>query len=248
MTDIEWTDESWNPIAGCTPVSPGCTNCYAARHAVRLEKNPIRGCRKYIGTVARTPTGRPYYIGVLNVDEEVLDKPLHWRKPRKVFVNSMSDLFHENLPVAVIQRVFDVMGRCPKHTFQVLTKRPERALELSGSLPWPENIWMGTSVEQQGYVGRVADLVKIPAKVRFISAEPLLGALALPLDGIDWLIAGGESGPRARPTNAEWVRALRDDCVRQRVAFFFKQWGGVSKKKNGRQLDGRIWEEYPAAA
>lgn len=243
---IEWTQATWNPVAGCTPVSPGCLNCYAARMALRLERMPNGTGRKYAGTAGRARDGRPVFTGRVNLDEESLDVPRHWRLPRIIFVNSMSDLFHEHVPLSYIQRVFAVMNECPQHTFQVLTKRPERTAELAAHVNWTPNIWMGTSVESAKYVHRVRTLRNVPARVRFLSCEPLLGPLGrVPLEGIHWVIAGGESGPGARPMAEAWVLALRDRCVVRGVAFFFKQWGGVRKHQTGRTLRGREWNELP---
>jgi protein gp37 len=228
---IEWTDATWNPVTGCTKVSPGCKNCYAERMARRLRA-----------------MGVPQYRNGfrLTLHENALTIPLRWRKPRMVFVNSMSDLFHEDIPFDFIQRAFGVMQAARQHTFQVLTKRPEIALEHADGLPWPENVWLGTSVENADYVHRVRTLRQIPARTRFLSLEPLLGPIPrLPLQGIDWVIVGGESGPRARPMDRAWVTQLRDLCQRARVPFFFKQWGGVNKKRAGRLLDGRTWDEVP---
>lgn len=245
-SSIEWTDATWNPVAGCTPVSPGCLNCYAARMALRLQHMPNGTGHKYAGTAKRTASGRPYFVGKVTLDEESLDIPLHWRLPRIIFVNSMSDLFHEKVPFEYVRRVFDVMERCPQHTFQVLTKRPERAAEFAPRLPWPRNVWMGTSVESAEYIERVRLLRKIKASVRFLSCEPLLGPLArLPLEGIHWVIVGGESGPKSRPMREEWVVQIKDQCEAKGVAFFFKQWGGVQKKRTGRELDGRTWDGMP---
>ena len=242
---IEWTEATWNPVAGCTPVSPGCLNCYAARMAIRLQSMDIVGCGKYAGT-AKTHNGRPVFTGRINTDESALDLPRRWRRPRLIFVNSMSDLFHPGVPAEFIKKVFAVMAACPHHTFQVLTKRPERTLELAAELPWPANVWMGTSVENAMYVHRIHTLRKVPAKVRFLSCEPLIGALKrLPLDGVHWVIAGGESGPGAREMKSEWVEQIRDQCTSADVAFFFKQWGGVRKSESGRILAGRTWDELP---
>lgn len=248
---IEWTEATWNPVAGCTPVSPGCLNCYAARMALRLEKIEEAmgvtdtGCAKYAGT-AKKHNGRPVFTGRINLDPDALDLPRRWRKPKLIFVNSMSDLFHEGVPTEFVHRVFNVMNECPQHTFQVLTKRPERVLEMHESLPWANNIWMGTSVENAIYVHRIHTLRKVRAKVRFLSCEPLLGPLnRLPLEGIHWVIVGGESGPGARPMEATWVERIRDQCVEKGVAFFFKQWGGVQKKRTGRRLGRRTWDEMP---
>lgn len=243
---IEWTDATWNPVAGCTPVSPGCLNCYAARMALRLEHMPNGTGQKYAGTARRARDGRPVFSGRINLDEESLDLPRSWRLPRIIFVNSMSDLFHEAVPVEYIRRVFRVMNECPRHTFQVLTKRPERALDLAGEFDWSPNIWMGTSVELAKYYGRIGALRRIPARVRFLSCEPLLGPLAgLPLRGVHWVIVGGESGPGARAMESGWVRDIRAQCNQSAVPFFFKQWRGVRKHESGRVLDKRTWDEMP---
>lgn len=229
---IEWTHSTWNPVRGCTKVSPGCKNCYAETFAERW-----RGIK-----------GHPYEQGFdLKLVPDKLDAPLHWKKPRTIFVNSMSDLFHEAIPLDYIQRVFDVLERAHWHNFQILTKRSERLVELASGLPWPQNVWQGVSVESQSYVYRVRDLCKVPAAVRFLSLEPLLSAIpALPLDGVDWVIVGGESGRRCRPMKAQWARDIRDQCVRKKVPFFFKQWGGTRPKAKGRLLDDRTWDEMPA--
>lgn len=245
---IEWTQATWNPVAGCTPVSPGCLNCYAARMALRLEcAGEATGCTKYRGTAKRTRDGRPVFSGRINIDRGSLDLPHRWRKSKLIFVNSMSDLFHRDVPEAFIAEVFDVMQECPQHQFQVLTKRPERAAELSSRLPWPTNVWMGTSVENALYTHRIKTLRTIPAHIRFLSCEPLLGPIPkLPLEGIHWVIVGGESGPGARPMEASWVEQIRDRCQTEAVPFFFKQWGGVQKSKTGRVLGRRTWDEMPS--
>ncbi len=243
---IEWTETTWNPVAGCTPVSPGCLNCYAARMALRLERMGRGRCRKYEGTAKRAKDGRPVFSGVVNTDESAIDLPRSWKLGRIIFVNSMSDLFHEAVPDEFIHRVFDVMADCPQHTFQVLTKRPDRCLAMSKDLPWPDHVWMGTSVETKTYYGRIRLLAKTDAKVKFLSCEPLLGPLPrMPLKGIDWVIVGGESGPGARPMQGSWALQIKQQCEAKDVAFFFKQWGGVNKKKTGRELDGRTWDEMP---
>jgi protein gp37 len=242
---IEWTEATWNPVAGCTPVSPGCLNCYAARMALRLERINEGGCAKYVGT-AKRHNGRPVFTGRINLDEDVLDLPRRWRKPKLIFVNSMSDLFHEGVPLEFVQRVFAVMKECPQHQFQVLTKRPERTLAVAHELEWPGNVWMGTSVENAMYVHRVHALRRIPARIRFLSCEPLIGPLRrLPLEGIHWVIVGGESGPGSRAMDPEWVRNIRDQCVGRGSKFFFKQWGGVRKAETGRALDGVTWNQLP---
>lgn len=245
-SSIEWTDATWNPVAGCTPVSPGCLNCYAARMALRLERMGGEVAEKYAGTAKRARDGRPVFSGRINLDPDSLEIPTRWRKPRRIFVNSMSDLFHDAVPLEFIQKVFAVMERCPWHQFQVLTKRPERAVEVAAELPWPSNVWVGTSVENALYTHRAETLRKVPAHVRFLSVEPLLGRIRrLPLEGIHWVIVGGESGPGARPIDPEWVTEIRDRCIRFGVAFFFKQWGGAQKCRTGRELDGRTWDQMP---
>ena len=228
---IEWTQATWNPVTGCTKVSPGCKHCYAERMAKRLQA-----------------MGVPQYRNAfrLTLQPKALDLPLRWRKPRLVFVNSMSDLFHERVPLTFIQEVFAVMTAASQHTFQVLTKRPEVALALRDDLPWPTNVWLGTSVESALYMHRIHTLRKIPAKIRFLSLEPLLGPISdLPLDGIHWVIVGGESGPGARPMEKRWVTQIREQCRSTGIPFFFKQWGGVNKKRTGRVLDRRTWDDMP---
>jgi protein gp37 len=231
---IEWTEATWNPVTGCHQVSPGCAHCYAKTFAERWRGIP----------------GHPYEQGFdLRLWPQRLEQPLRWRRPRTIFVNSMSDLFHEDIPDLFVEQVFDVMERADWHTFQILTKRHERLARLAPTLAWPSNVWMGVSIENRRFVHRADHLREVPAAVRFVSAEPLLGPLeGLDLTDIDWLIAGGESGPRHRPVRAEWVRELRDRCVAEGVAFFFKQWGGVRSKTGGRLLDGRTWDETPARA
>ena len=230
---IEWTEATWNPVTGCHQVSPGCAHCYAKTFAERWRGIP----------------GHHYEQGFdLRLWPERLEQPLRWRRPRVIFVNSMSDLFHEGIPFAYVERVFEVMVAAQQHTFQILTKRHERLSELAPDLPWPDNVWMGVSIENRRFVHRADYLREVPAAVRFVSAEPLLGQLeGLDLDGIDWLIAGGESGPRHRPLHASWARDLRDRCLAEDVAFFFKQWGGRSPKAGGRELDGRTWDALPKA-
>lgn len=228
---IEWTDATWNPVRGCQKISPGCKHCYAEVFAERWRGIP----------------GHPYGQGFdLRLVPEKMREPERWRKPRRIFVNSMSDLFHDAVPLEFIQKVFAVMERCPWHQFQVLTKRPERAVEVAAELPWPSNVWVGTSVENALYTHRAETLRKVPAHVRFLSVEPLLGRIRrLPLEGIHWVIVGGESGPGARPIDPEWVTEIRDRCIRFGVAFFFKQWGGAQKCRTGRELDGRTWDQMP---
>lgn len=229
---IEWTEATWNPVTGCTKVSPGCKHCYAERMAHRLQA-----------------MGQPNYRHgfELTLQPQMLEAPLQWRSPQTIFVNSMSDLFHGEVPELFIQRVFDVMRRAHWHRFQVLTKRADRLVELAPSIDWPRNVWMGVSVESSAYVHRIDALRRTPAATKFLSLEPLLGPLPdLDLGGIDWVIVGGESGPRARPMAEAWVEDLRDQCRRARVPFFFKQWGGRNKKRAGRELGGRTWDETPA--
>ncbi|MCK1698780.1 phage Gp37/Gp68 family protein [Bradyrhizobium sp. 144] len=239
---IEWTEATWNPVGGCSIVSPGCTNCYAMRLARRLE---AMGQAKYAGTT-RVSGGRAKWNGKIVLDEAALEIPLKWRHPKIIFVNSMSDLFHEKIALDYIERVFGVMHQARRHTFQVLTKRAKRLADVAHRLPWPDNVWMGVSVESEEYVDRIDYLRSTPAFIKFLSLEPLLGPLDnLKLSGIDWAIAGGESGPAARPMNPDWVRSIRDQCVANGTAFHFKQWGGVQKKQTGRMLDGRTWDELP---
>jgi protein gp37 len=231
LSQIEWTDTTWNPVTGCTKVSPGCKFCYAERMARRLH---AMGQHRY----------RNRFRTTLQLD--LVEAPLSWSTPRIVFVNSMSDLFHADVPSHFIEAVFDTIKRADQHVFQVLTKRSERVREMARDLPWPENLWMGVSVESQDYLYRVRDLQHVPAKTRFLSVEPLLGPLRrLPLSRIGWVIVGGESGPGARTMDPNWARAIRDRCKDRGVPFFFKQWGGVRKKETGRTLDGRTWDELP---
>ena len=228
---IEWTEATWNPVTGCDQVSPGCAHCYAKTFAERFQGVP----------------GHPYEQGFgLRLWPERLEQPLRWKRPRMIFVNSMSDLFHEQISDEYIREVFSVMAAAHWHTFQVLTKRDERLTQLAPELDWPDNVWMGVSIENRRFVGRADSLRQVDCAVRFISAEPLLGSLEnLDLDAIDWLIAGGESGHRHRPVKLEWIRHLRDKAVAEDVAFFFKQWGGRHPKTGGRLLDGRTWDEMP---
>jgi protein gp37 len=228
---IEWTESTWNPLTGCTKISPGCKHCYAERMAKRLQA-----------------MGQPNYVNgfKLTMHEHVLEKPLEWKTPQVIFVNSMSDLFHKDVPLEFIQRVFDTMKRAHWHQFQVLTKRSERLAELNPFLEWTDNIWMGVSVENEKYTFRIDDLRKTGAKIKFLSVEPLIGPISkMNLKGINWVIVGGESGPGARPLEREWVVRIRDQCLKAKVPFFFKQWGGVQKKKTGRLLDGRTWDQMP---
>lgn len=234
---IEWTETTWNPTTGCNRVSAGCDHCYAATLAARLKR---------MGNPRYQVDGDDGAGFGLTLHRDLLDLPLHWRQPRRVFVNSMSDLFHPDVPLGFIRSVYDVMESVPRHTFQVLTKRPGRAAFLARHLPWPDNVWIGTSVESAEVLFRVDRLRRIPAAVRFLSCEPLLGPLKqLDLDGVGWVIAGGESGPGFRPVDAEWVRMVRDRCLEQGVPFFFKQWGGRTPKAGGRELDGRVWDQMP---
>ncbi len=250
-SNIEWTESTWNPVVGCTRVSEGCRNCYAERMAKRLAAMAEADRR-----VGRKVGRKANYEAVVDehgrwnnqvyLDHDAVDDPLSWRLPRVIFVNSMSDLFHKAVPNHFIKRVFDVMNRCPQHTFQVLTKRPERTAELADQLIWSPNIWMGTSVEDSSVVHRVHALKKVPAKVRFLSVEPLLGPVPqLPVKGIQWVIVGGESGPGARLMRREWVLQIRDRCEKYDVPFFFKQWGGVNKKLAGRELEGQYYDGMP---
>ena len=237
-SSIEWTEATWNPVTGCTKVSPGCAHCYAETFAERFRGVP----------------GHPYENGFdLQLRPERLELPLTWKRPRKIFVNSMSDLFHPEVPESYIRGVFETMRRASWHEFQVLTKRPERALELAETLHWPNNIWMGTSVENQRWTTRVDALRKIPAYVRFLSCEPLLGPLDLDLTDIHWVIVGGESGPKARPMKEAWADSIRQQCDAAGAAFFFKQWGAyncegkrVGKGRSGRELGGRTWNADPS--
>jgi protein gp37 len=231
---IEWTEATWNPVTGCSKVSPGCAHCYAERMARRLQG-----------------MGMPKYAQGFNVavHEAALGLPLNWRRPREVFVNSMGDLFHEQVPLDFVLRVFAVMHRASQHRYQLLTKRAERLAELDSVLPWAPNIWMGVTVESDAYVNRVDSLRHTGAAVKFLSMEPLLGPVPhLDITGIDWVIVGGESGPRARPMQPSWAAAIRDSCLEARVPFYFKQWGGWNKKRTGRELEGRIWDQRPEAA
>ena len=231
MSKIEWTDKTWNPVTGCTKLSVGCDNCYAERMAYRLKS-----------------MGQPRYRYGFSVrtHEDVLRAPYRWKKSRRVFVCSMADLFHVDVSLRFIQSVFEAMHRNPAHTFQVLTKRSGRMLDLSKSLPWPANIWTGVSVENENFLCRARHLLRVPAETRFLSLEPLLGPLPnLDVGPFDWVIAGGESGPGARPVDPDWVREIRDKCIASDVPFFFKQWGGTNKKKTGRVLDGVEWSQFP---
>ncbi|HEY4940896.1 MAG TPA: DUF5131 family protein [Rhizomicrobium sp.] len=246
LSDIEWTDATWNPVSGCRVLSPGCTNCYAMRMAARLQ---AMGHPAYEG-VTRKSGGRPKWTGRLHFNESALTAPLKWRKPRRIFVNSMSDLFQDSVPAAFIERVWAVMAQAKQHTFQILTKRPENMLRIAvdSALPVLPNVWLGTSVESAQFTSRIDDLRHVPAHVRFISFEPLIGAIGkVDMTGIHWAIVGGESGPRSRPMDAKWVEEIHTQCRKQKVAFFFKQWGGVNKKVTGREFRRRTWDEYPKA-
>jgi len=233
-SSIEWTESTWNPVTGCTKISAGCDHCYAERMARRLHAMGY-------------PTYRNGFR--LTVHEHLLEVPLRWKQPRIIFVNSMSDLFHREVPTEFIRDVFRVMREASWHKFQVLTKRSARLAELGAKLEWPENVWAGVTVENDECRFRMEHLKQVPAQVKFVSLEPLLTSLPdLDLDGIDWVIVGGESGPGARPMRMEWVTDIRDQCLAAGVPFFFKQWGGVAKKRAGRKLDGRTWDELPALA
>ena len=230
-TAIEWTQSTWNPVTGCSKVSPGCKHCYAERMAKRLQA-----------------MGQPNYLGGFQValHSEMLEQPLSWKKAQTIFVNSMSDLFHEDVPLSFLTRAFDVMARASWHTFQILTKRADRLEEVAPTLHWPRNVWMGVSVESPKYLHRLDRLRQVPAAVRFVSFEPLLEALgAVDLRGVDWAIVGGESGPGARQIERDWIVDIRRQCRAARVPFFFKQWGGTNKKRAGRVLDGRTWDGLP---
>ena len=229
---IEWTEATWNPVTGCDKVSPGCAHCYAERMARRLQA-----------------MGQPNYSNGFDVTLQpaMLELPIRWKKPKRIFVNSMSDLFHPAVPLEFIQMVFAVMSIAHWHEYQILTKRAERLLQVDPALTWPDHVWMGVSVENHRFLNRIDHLRSTRAKVRFLSLEPLLGPMPrLNLSGIHWVIVGGESGPRARPMPEEWVASIRDQCIASGVPFFFKQWGGVFKSRTGRQLEGRTWDEMPA--
>jgi protein gp37 len=242
-SSIEWTDWTWNPVAGCTVITAGCTNCYAMRMAARLA---AMGREKYKG-LTRKSGRRHVWTGTIRCDEQALEAPRMWRKPRRIFVNSMSDLFHENVPVSFIQKVWSVMQETPRHTYQILTKRPERMVKATRNLPILPNVWLGTSVEDDRVLQRIDALRQTPAAIRFISFEPLIGSVAsADLSGIHWAIVGGESGPRARPMDAEWVNEIEAICRSAGTAFFFKQWGGANKKRAGRLFRGMTVDEMPA--
>ena len=231
MSKIEWTDQTWNPITGCDKVSPGCDHCYAERMAKRLKAMGVKS----------------YKDGFkLTLQPQILEKPLKWKKPKMIFVNSMSDLFHKEIPLPYLLDVFDIMGQCPQHIFQILTKRSKHLKKINWQLSWHDNVWMGVSVESKEYKFRIRDLQATDAKLKFLSCEPLLGHLGtLDLTGIDWVIVGGESGPGARPMDKIWVYDIMWQCQKAGVPFFFKQWGGVNKKKAGRILDGRTYDGIP---
>ena len=232
-TTIEWTEATWNPVTGCSKISPGCQNCYAERMAKRLQA-----------------MGQPNYRDgfAVRVHERMLEVPIKWAKPRMVFVNSMGDLFHEEVPLAFIQRVFEVIERTPRHTYQLLTKRADRLADIAPLLPWHRNVWIGVTVEDNERLSRVTKLRQVPSIVKFLSIEPLLGPLPdLDLGRIDWVIVGGESGPGARPMHRDWALEIRDACIDNAVPFFFKQWGGVRKKAAGRKIEDRIWNQMPHA-
>ncbi|MCC6346691.1 MAG: phage Gp37/Gp68 family protein [Nitrospirales bacterium] len=234
ISKIEWTQVTWNPVTGCTKVSEGCSNCYAERMALRLK---AMGSKRY---------QHGFY---LTLHHDLVTLPLRWKKPRVIFVNSMSDLFHEDIPLPFIREVFETMKKAHWHVFQIITKRAERLADLSNKISWPSNVWIGVTVESHKYLYRIDDLRKVPALVRFVSIEPLLSDLQdFSLEGIDWIIVGGESGPQSRVMDAAWARNIREQCIRADVPFFFKQWGGFKKSKNGRMLDGCIWNEMPLKA
>lgn len=228
---IEWTDATWNPVTGCSFISEGCTNCYAKRMAGRLQ---AMGVKRYSNGFRVT------------IHPDLLDAPLGWKDSRLIFVNSMSDLFHEEVPFEFISDVFSTIRLAHRHIFQVLTKRADRLAETASKLEWPDNLWAGVTVESQLHASRIESLRSVPAQVRFVSFEPLLGPIkGIDMSPVDWAIVGGESGPHARPMEVDWARSIRDMCLEQRIPFFFKQWGGPRKKTRGRILDGRIWDQYP---
>ncbi len=230
-TAIEWTESTWNPVTGCSKISTGCKNCYAERMALRLQA-----------------MGQPNYRNGFDVTvhKHMLKLPLKWRNPRKIFVNSMGDMFHDKVPDGFVVECFRVMAKAAQHQFQLLTKRSLRLCQMADGLPWPQNLWMGVTVETADYLERIDHLRRTPATVKFLSLEPLLGPIAdINLEGIDWVIVGGESGPGARPMDPKWAIDIRDQCLATDVPFFFKQWGGVNKKRNGRLLQGKLWDSYP---
>ena len=231
LSGIEWTEATWNPLTGCNKVSPGCKNCYAEKLSYRLQKMGQHNYRNGFQ---------------LTLHHHAVDIPLKWKKPKLIFVNSMSDLFHKEVPVSFVKKIFEVMNRCPQHHFQILTKRAERLEEIAPQLKWTKNIWMGVSVENKNYMFRIQHLVRTPAYIKFLSLEPLLGPLLnLQLKGVDWVIVGGESGPKARAIKEEWVEQIHHQCIQAKTAFFFKQWGGVRKHKTGRTFKGTTWDEMP---
>ena len=243
-TSIEWTDATWNPVAGCTIITAGCTNCYAMRMAARLD---AMGVEKYSG-LTRKSGGRSVWTGRIRVDESALGAPTQWKRPRMIFVNSMSDLFHEDVPADFIKRVWDVMASTPRHTFQILTKRPERMSDVLREPQFPvlPNVWLGTSVENAAVVSRLDHLRRTPSAIRFVSFEPLIGPVSgADLTDIHWAIVGGESGPKARPMQEAWLDDIHRMCRRAGAAFFFKQWGGRNKKVTGRSYRGQTWDELP---
>lgn len=243
-TRIEWTDATWNPVAGCSIESAGCSHCYAMRMAARLE---AMGLEKYKG-LTRKSGGSAKWTGAIRLDEAALSIPERWRKARRIFVNSMSDLFHPDVPADFVARVWGVMERTPRHTYQILTKRPDRMAHAVSHLPPLANIWLGTSVEDAAVAHRLDSLRSVSAAIRFVSFEPLIGPVGpVDLTGIDWAIVGGESGPRARPVQPGWVDEIFDRCLSSRTTFFFKQWGGPNKKATGRAYRDRIWDDLPAA-
>ena len=239
-TSIEWTEVTWNPTTGCDRISAGCDNCYALALAKRLRA---------MGAVKYQNDGDPRTSGpgfAVTVHQHVLLEPYSWKAPRTVFVNSMSDLFHAKVPISFVKDVFDVIAETPQHTYQILTKRSMRMRKMADKLIWPKNLWMGVSVEDSRVFSRIDDLREVPSAVRFLSCEPLLGPLGgINLEGISWVIAGGESGPKYRPVDVNWIREIRDTCVEESVPFFFKQWGGRTPKALGRELDGRAWDQMP---
>lgn len=245
LSDIEWTDATWNPVSGCTIISPGCTNCYAMRMAARLQAMGHASYRD----VTRKSGKRHVWTGKVILNERVLDAPKTWRRPRLIFVNSMSDLFQDGVPTEFIQRVWDTMAATPQHIYQILTKRPDNmreVLDLDGFQKL-ENVWLGTSVENNEYLDRIEMLKHVNGVVKFISFEPLIGSVGKPdLSGIDWAIVGGESGPASRPIREEWVDEIKEACDAAKVAFFFKQWGGVQKKRTGRTYKDQTWDHMPA--
>lgn len=244
LSDIEWTDATWNPVSGCTIISPGCTNCYAMRMAGRLQ---AMGHGSYRGTTRKSGR-RQVWTGKIILNERVVEAPISWRKPRMIFVNSMSDLFQDGVPEEFIKRIWETMGDAHWHIFQVLTKRPDNMARILSAPGFPilENVWLGTSVESSCYVNRIEFLRNTPAAVRFISFEPLLKSVGyVDLQDIDWAIVGGESGPGARPMDISWVDEIKASCDAAGTSFFFKQWGGVNKKKTGREYQGQTWDEMP---